>query len=235
MRRAILFTISGLFVTTSGFAASVAVEPPTAAKKPHFTVTHGDTLRDDYFWMREKENPDVVHYLEAENAYVDAVMDPTKPLQESLYNEMLGRIQENDVNVPYREGGYYYYSRTEQGKQYPIYCRKQGSLDATEQVLLDVNQMGEGLAFISVGDMEVSDDGNFLAFSTDTTGFRQYDLHVKDLQSGKILADGAPRVTSVVWTADNKTLLYVQEDPVSKRSFQAIRHSMGASKDEMIY
>jgi oligopeptidase B len=230
-----LSLIPSLLLATRLHAAPVAVAPPVAEKKPHMTVTHGDTLRDDYFWMREKSNPAVLHYLEAENAYADAVMDPTKPLQESLYNEMLGRIKETDENVPYKHGGYFYYSRTEQGKQYAIQCRKKGSMDAPEQVLLDLNEMGKGRAFISIGDMEVSDDGNYVAFSTDTTGFRQYNLQVKDLRTGKILPDSAPRVTSVAWAADNKTLFFVEEDPVSKRSFQAFRHALGADKDELVY
>ena len=163
MRRAIPFVISGLLfaVTVTAFADGTAVNPPVAEKKLHYTVTHGDSLRDDYFWMREKENPDVKRFLEAENAYVDAVMAPTKPLQETLYKEMLGRIQETDLSVPYKKGGFYYYSRDEQGKQYKIHCRRAGSIDAPEQVILDVNQLGEGLEFISVGDMEVSDDGNY--------------------------------------------------------------------------
>jgi len=213
----------------------VAVAPPAAEKKPHVTVTHGDSLLDNYFWMREKTNPEVVKYLETENAYADAVMDPTKPLQETLYNEMLGRIKETDENVPYKKGGYYYYSRTEQGKQYAIQCRRKGSMTAPEDVILDLNEMSKGHAFISIGDMEISDDGNFCAFSTDTTGFRQYNLAVKDLRSGAVLPDNAPRVTSVVWAGDNNTIFYVQEDPVSKRSFQAFRHTLGGKTDEMIY
>jgi oligopeptidase B len=235
MRRLLLALIPAVLFANSIFAAPVAVAPPTAVKKPHYTVTNGDTLRDDYFWMREKTNPEVVKYLEAENAYADAVMEPTKPLQEQLYTEMLGRIKETDENVPYKKDGYFYYSRTEQGKQYPIQCRRKGSLSAPEEVLLDVNEMGKGHAFISIGDMEVSDDGNFLAFSTDTTGFRQFDLQVKDLRSGEILPDHEPRVTSVVWAADNNTLFYVQEDPVSKRSFQAFRHTLRGTQDDMVY
>ena len=235
MRRAVPFVLSGLLFAVAVSAGPTTVQPPVAAKQPHVTVTHGDSLRDDYFWMREKENPEVKRFLEGENAYVDAVMEPTKPLQESLYNEMLSRIQETDVDVPYRKGGYYYYSRNEQGKQYKIHCRRQGSLDAPEQVLLDVNVLGEGRDFISIGDMEVSDDGNYLAYSTDITGFRQYDLQVKDLRTGEVLTDRAERVTSVVWAADNKTIFYIQEDPVSKRSHKAFRHTLGSSTDELLY
>ncbi len=234
MRR-LYFALGPILLAASVYAASVAVAPPVAEKKPHYTVTNGDSLLDNYFWMREKTSPEVVKYLESENAYADAVMDPTKPLQETLYNEMLGRIKETDENVPYKKGGYYYYSRTEQGKQYSIQCRKKGSLTAPEEVILDLNAMAKGHAFISIGDMEISDDGNFCAFSTDTTGFRQYNMAVKDLRSGEMLPDSAPRVTSIVWAADNSTIFYVQEDPVSKRSFQAFRHTLRGTTDEMIY
>jgi len=215
--------------------AALETGPPVAAVKPHITVTHGDTLHDNYFWMREKDNPEVVNYLTAENAYAEGVMEPTRPLQDALYKEMLGRIQETDTNVPYRLGGYYYYSRTEEGKQYPIRCRRRGSMDAPEEVVLDLNAMGEGLPFISLGDVEVSDDGNFVAFSVDTTGFRQYELQVKEMRTGEILPDRAPRVTSVAWAADNHTIFYVQEDPVSKRSFRAFRHTLGVADDSLIY
>src|SRR5262245_818172 len=234
MRR-VFFAIGPILLASSVYAASVAVAPPVAEKKPHYTVTNGDSLLDNYFWMREKTSPEVVKYLEDENKYADSVMDPTKPLQETLYNEMLGRIKETDENVPYKKGGYYYYSRTEQGKQYAIQCRRKGSLTAAEEVILDLNEMARGHAFISIGDMEISDDGNFCAFSTDTTGFRQYNLAVKDLRSGEMLPDSAPRVTSIVWAADNSTIFYVQEDPVSKRSFQAFRHTLRGTTDEMIY
>jgi oligopeptidase B len=134
-----------LLLASSLHAAPVAVAPPVANKIPHLTVTHGDTLRDDYFWMREKTNPEVLKYLEAENAYADAVMDPTKPLQDQLYTEMLGRVKETDENVPYKKGGYFYYSRTEQGKQYAIQCRRKGSMDAPEEVMLDLNEMAKGM------------------------------------------------------------------------------------------
>jgi oligopeptidase B len=220
---------------SAAMAAPPAVAPPLAPRKPHITVTHGDTLRDDYHWLREKESPEVVSYLEQENAYTDAVMEPTTPLQERLYTEMLGRIQETDMNVPYRDGGHYYYSRTEAGKQYPIHCRKAGGLEAPEEIILDVNRLAEGLKFISVGDRVVSDDGNLLAYTTDATGFRQYRMQVKDLQSGEILSDTAERVTAVEWGADNRTLFYTQEDSVSKRSHRLYRHVLGTDTHELVY
>jgi oligopeptidase B len=234
MRRLLLIPV--FVFATAALAETTAVQkPPVAPRRPYIAVTHGDTLRDNYFWMREKENPAVLSYLQAENAYVDDVMAPTKPLQETLYKEMLSRIQETDLSVPYKKNGWFYYSRDEQGKQYKIYCRRQGSMDAPEQVILDVNVLGEGLDFISIGDMEVSDDGNYLAFSTDKTGFRQYEMQVKDLRTGKVLSDRAERVTSIVWAGDNKTLFYIQEDPVSKRSHKAFRHTLGGANDDLLY
>src|SRR5262249_36810887 len=124
--------------------------PPVARKIPHTTQIHGETRLDDYFWLREKSNPTVVEYLKAENEYADAVMQPTKPFQDALYNEMVARIKETDVSVPFKQDGYFYYTRTEQGKQYPVFCRKKGSLKAPEQVTLNLNEMAKGLPFFSV-------------------------------------------------------------------------------------
>ena len=205
----------------AGDNAPATPTPPVAKKVPKTTEVNGATLVDNYFWMREKSNPEVRAYLEAENAYTDAVMKPTEGLQKKLYAEMLGRIKETDVDVPYRYGEYLYYSRTEAGKQYAIFCRKRGSMDAAEQVLLDVNEMAKGQKFMSLGGLAVSDDGNLLAYSTDNTGFRQYTLAVKDLRTGKVLVDHAERVDSIAWANDNKTLFYTIEDAVSKRGYQA--------------
>jgi oligopeptidase B len=227
--------IAALGVVLTSQALAVTPKPPTAPKRPHVTVTHGDTLRDNYYWLREKTNPDVVRYLEAENAYCDAVMASTLSFQEALYKEMLARIKETDVQVPYRRGGYFYYTRTEEGKQYPFRCRKKGSLDAPEAVTLDLNAMAVGRDFLSVDEYTVSDDGNLLAFTTDTTGFRQYDLSIKDLRSGKILPDHAQRVTTVAWAADNRTLFYTQEDPETKRWYRVYRHVLGSNDHELLY
>jgi hypothetical protein len=147
--------------------ATSAPKPPATEKKPHVTKIHGDTLVDNYFWLREKKNPDVIAHLEAENAYTAAMTADTIPLQTKLYDELLGHVKQTDVNVPYRLGGYYYYSRTEEGKQYPIYARKKGNLDAPEEITLDLNELAKGLKFLSLGSYRVSDDGNLLAYSTD--------------------------------------------------------------------
>jgi len=201
--------------------------PPTAKVSPKTDTLHGDTRIDDYFWMREKSSPEVIAYLEAENAYADSVLAPTQGLQETLYAEMKGRIQETDLSVPYHLGGYFYYSRTEEGKQYPIRCRKQGSLDAPEEVTLDLNALAEGHSYLGLGAYAVSDDGNLLAFSTDVTGFRQYTLQVKDLRTSELLPDRIEKTISVVWAADNKTLFYTVEDD-AKRSYRLYRHALGS-------
>jgi oligopeptidase B len=215
---------------------SPAVRPPLAKKVPKTTEVNGVTLVDNYGWMREKSNPEVKAYLEAENAYTDAVMKPTEGLQKKLYGEMLRRIKETDVEVPYRDGDYLYYSRTETGKQYPIFCRKKVGEEAAEQVLLDQNEMAKGQAFMSIGDFAVSEDGNLLVYTTDNTGFRQYTLAAKDLRTGKVLVDHAERVDAVAWANDNKTIFYSVEDPVAKRVYQVYQHTVGmAGPDKLVY
>jgi oligopeptidase B len=224
----------GLFVPPA-LAQEAANRPPMAAKKPHETEIHGYTLVDDYFWLREKSNPEVITYLEAENAFTDAIMAPTKGLQETLYKEMLGRIKQTDLSVPTRIGSYHYYSRTEEGKQYPYLCRRKGSMEGPEEMLLDLNKLAEGHKFLGLGAYTVSDDGNRLAYSTDTTGYRQFTLHVKDLSTGKTLDESIERAGSIVWANDNKTIFYTTEDAVSKRSNKFWRHVVGDTDSEQLY
>lgn len=219
--------------TQNGVTAPPA--PPVAKKIPRTTTVHGTTLSDDYFWMRDKKNPEVISHLEAENAHTAALMKPTEELQERLYKEMLSRIKQTDTNVPYRDGGYFYYTRTEEGKQYPTYARRKGGMTAPEEVLLDLNEMVKGHPFMSVGDFDVSSDANMLAYSTDSTGYREYTLNVKDLRTGKY-DKIAERVSSVAWANDNKTLFYVVDHPVNKNPYQLYRHTMGkAGADELVY
>ncbi len=202
---------------------------------PKTTEVNGRRLVDNYFWLRDKKNPEVKAYLEAENAYTDAVMKPTEAFQKRLYDEMLGRIKETDVDVPYKKGNYFYYSRTEAGKQYQILCRKKGSLDAPEEVVLDVNELAKGQTFMALGAFAVSSDDNLLAYSTDNTGFRQYVLGVKDLRTGKVFSDHAEKVGSVVWANDNKTLFYTVED-AAKRQYRLYRHVVGTTgPDDLVY
>ncbi len=206
--------------------------PPLAARRPHPALVHGETREDDYFWLREKGDPAVVAHLEAENQYTAAVMAPTLQLQARLYEEMLGRIQETDLGVPYPYRGWLYYSRTEAGKQYPIYCRKRGNGETdmattAEEITLDLNVMAASEIFMGLGIYEVSDDGRLLAYAVDVTGFRQYTLYVKNLQTGEIGPERIERVTSTAWAADSATLFYGVEEADTKRSSRLYRHGLG--------
>jgi oligopeptidase B len=225
----------GAMLVFLGADTTTLPAPPVAKKDPHVTEINGQKLVDNYFWLRDKPNPEVRAYLEAENAYTDAVMKPTEAFQKKLYDEMLSHVKETDVEVPYREGDYLYYTRFEAGKQYPIRCRKKAD-NAPEEVILDQNELAQGKAFMSVAAFAVSPDGNLLAYSYDDTGFRQYKLAVKDLRTGKTLADHAVRVGSVVWANDNKSIFYTQEDEVSKRQYRLYRHTVeGEDPDALIY
>ena len=220
---------------TADQAQAAPPQPPVARKELHVTRINGDALQDDYFWLRNKGTPEVESYLRAEAAYADALMKPTEALQKTLYAEMLSRIQEDDSTAPVRIGSHWYYQRTEKGKQYPILCRKSAP-DAGEQVILDVNALAAGKTFLGLGGWEVSDDGTRLAYTTDETGFRQYDLHVRDLRNGKDGPEKIARVDSVAWSRDGKVLFYVVEDEQEKRPYQLFRHVVGSSgKDELVY
>jgi oligopeptidase B len=208
--------------------------PPTAKRLPKIDALHGNTREDDYFWLREKDNPDVLAYLREENAYTGELMKSTEAFQEALYREMLARIKEDDSSVPYRRGGHFYYSRTEKGKQYPIYCRKAGSLDAPEEVTLDLNAMAEGHPFFSLGAYSISDDGHLVAYSTDVTGFREYTLYVKDLRTGTLLPGTIEKVSSVAWAADSMTIFYVTEDD-AKRPYRCWSHRPGIAGTDLVY
>lgn len=215
---------------------------PVARKEHKAYTLHGVPLTDDYGWLRDKQNPAVTAYLEAENAYADTEMASMAELQESLYQEMLSHIKQTDISVPFRDGQWWYYTRTEEGLQYAIHCRKRGSEagpaeDASEEVILNGNQLAEGHAFFTIGAMDISDDGRWLAYSTDTTGFRQYTLHVKDLATGETLPGEVERVGSVVWAADNRTLFYTVEDQEQKRQYQLWKHTLGEqhSADPLVY
>jgi oligopeptidase B len=212
------------------------VAPPIAKKIPHTSNVHGVTLADDYFWMRDKKNPEVISYLEAENAYTAQLTKPTVEMQDKLYKEMLARIKETDTNVPYPLGGYLYYSRTEQGKQYPVFARRKGAMSAPEEILLDLNEMAKGQTFMSVGEFDVTADTNRLAYSTDTNGYREYTLYVKDLRTGES-AKIAERVSSAAWAADDRTLFYVVDHPVNKHPYRLYRHVLdgAAGAGELVY
>jgi oligopeptidase B len=210
-------------------------KPPVAKVDPRVSEIHGERRVDDYAWLREKGDPDVRAYLEAENAHADAVMKPTEAFQQALYAEMLGRIQETDEDVPYRKGGFFYYSRTEEGKQYPIYCRRRGRLSAEEEMTLDLNLLAEGKPFLSLGAYRVTDEGDLLAYSTDDTGFREYTLVVKDLGTGEVVETVAEKVGSVAWAKDGRTLFYTVEEPSTKRQFRLYRHRVGVAAHDLVY
>jgi len=214
--------------------AETTATPPVAKRVEHREARHGATVIDNYFWLREKSNPEVIDYLKAENVYTEALTKDLKPFEEALYKEMLGRIKQTDLSVPTRRGGYFYYSRTEEGKQYPVQCRRKGNMEAPEEILLDGNELAKGHTYLGLGGFQVSDDANLLAYTTDVTGFRQYSLHVKDLRTGETLADTADRVTSLQWAADNKKLFLTTEDQVTKRSDHLWRHTLGDSKLEPV-
>ena len=225
-----------LSLTPASFTpAAHALTPPKAERIAHPTIIHGDTLKDDYYWLREKTNPKVIDYLNAENTYADTLTSTHRGLTDALYKEILSRIKQTDLSVPYLKDGYLYYSRTEEGKQYPIFCRRKGSMEAPEEVTIDVNELARGHRFMGIGDYEPSPDGKRLAYSIDSTGYRQYILQIKDLTTGKVLTDNAERVTSVAWAANNQTLFYSQEDPVAKRSHRLYRHMVGDARHELIY
>jgi oligopeptidase B len=202
-----------------------------AEKKPKITNIHGETLNDDYFWLREKSNPAVIAYLESENAHTAAVMKPLEAFQESLYKELLGRIKQTDTQVPYRQDGYFYYSRTVEGQQYSIHARRKGSMTAPEEITIDLNELAKGHPYTGLGAYSVSDDANLLAYSMDHDGHRDYKLHIKDLRTGKELADQLGQVVYVFWGPDNKTLFYGRED-AAKRPYQLWRHTLGDPKEK---
>ena len=220
-------------------AAQESMKPPVAKKEPKVLKIHGYTITDNYAWLRDRDTPkkpEIVSYLEAENAYTEAHMGPHKEFVDALYKEMLGRIKQTDLSVPYKLGDYWYFNKTEEGKQYPSYLRSRTKDGANPELLLDQNEMAKGLKFLSIGAFEPSDDGNLLAFSTDTTGYRQYTLQIKDLRTGAILPKKIERVTSQEWSNDGKYIFYVQEDEVSKRSDKLYRHTVGSSEaDKLVY
>ena len=215
-------------------------KPPVAKTHEHRSIWHGESVNDPWFWLREKTNPEVISYLEAENAYMEASTVEAKAFGELLYKEMLGRIQQTDLTVPLRRGAYDYYSRTEEGRQYAIHCRRKVSTDgasdpkAAEEVLLDLNLLAQGHSFLGLGGFEISDAGTALLYSTDVTGFRQYTLYRKDLATGKTSAPLAERVTSFEWSADGAFVLYTTEDAVTKRSNQLWRLSLEGGRPQLV-
>ncbi len=234
-RLLLLLLLSACATTPNPSTQPPPMSPPVAATKAHSVTLHGDTRVDEYFWLREKGEAEVTAYLQAENAYADAQLAPTVELQKTLYDEIVGRIQETDQSAPYRKGEFEYYHRTEEGKQYRTHCRRKPAKAESEQVLLDMNALAEGRPFLGLGVYEVSPDGRYLAMSLDETGFRDYTLQIKDLQSGQMLAERMEKVKSVAWASDSRTFFYTVDDE-TKRSFRVLRHRLGATdEDALVY
>ncbi|MBK8653305.1 MAG: S9 family peptidase [Haliscomenobacter sp.] len=212
--------------------------PPQANSIPHSLSIHGETRIDPYFWLNQRENPAVLEYLQEENAYLESQLAHTKPLQEKIFQEITGRIKQEDQSVPYLENGYYYLTRFESGKEYPIYSRKKGSLDAEEEVLLNVNELASGHAYFSVGDKAVSPNNRFLAFGEDTLSRRIYTLRFKDLATGEFLPEQIPNTTGLAaWANDNSHVFYTAKDPQTLRGYKIMRHQLGSpiETDQEVY
>jgi oligopeptidase B len=238
MRHLIRAAIGVLLLGLLGCQSEEKVKPPVAKMVPRQLEKHGHVRTDNYFWLRERDNPEVVEYLKAENEYTEAMMAPTKGLQEKLFNEFKTRIKQTDMSVPFRKDGYYYYTRTEDGKDYPIYCRKKGSLDAPERTTLDVNQVATGHKYCSVWPPDVSSSGKLMAYAVDTVGRRFHTLYVKNPETGEQLKDVIPNVTgNAAWANDDQTLFYAKQDANTLRWYRIYRHVLGTdpAKDDVVF
>ncbi len=212
--------------------------PPVAARIPHTLTAHGIERVDDYYWLKERDNPEVIAYLEAENAFTESTLAHTEPLQKELFDEIVGRIKQDDQSVPYFENGYFYYDRYESGGEYPIYCRRMKTMDTAEEIILNVNKLSEGHEYFDVRGLQISTDNTLLAFAQDSVGRRLYSLRFKNLDTGEIYPDLLPEVTgNVVWAGDNRTVFYTRQDPETLRSHRVFRHVLGTdgSDDELVF
>ncbi len=213
-------------------------KPPEAAIKPHELQSEWGTRTDNYYWLNQREDPEVLAYLNAENTYLDEMMAHTVTMQDSLLAEMKGRIKQDDSSAPYFLKGYFYYTRFEKGGEYSLHCRRKGSMEAPEQVMFDGNAMGKNQGYFALRGVEVSPDTKLAVYGVDTVGRRFYDLHVRNLETGDDLADVIPQVTgNVTWALDNQTLFYSRQDPETLRSYQILRHELGtdAADDALVY
>jgi len=247
MKNTLLTLLSGgllaLGLTTGGYAQSQmattsTVQPPLAKKNPKQLTMHGVTRTDNYYWLNKREDPEVIAYLNAENDYLKKKMAHTEALQEKLYQEMRGRVKEDDSSVPFRQDGYYYYTRYEKGGEYPLYCRKKGSLTAPEEVMVNGNEMGKGKGYFAISAWEVSPNDNLLAFAVDTVGRRIYDIQFKDLRTGKLLPDVVRATTpNLAWATDNQTVFYTKQDLQTLRWEKVYRHKLGTdpAKDALVF
>ncbi len=231
------FFIAATVLSVAPSCTTNKLKPPLAPRIPHPQTVHGHTRQDDYSWLRDRNDPKVLAYLQAENQYTQQVLQHTEPLQRTLYEEMKGRIKETDLTVPYRVDDYFYYTRTFEGKQYRVYARKRGSVDSTEEILLDENALAEGHDFHRLGVFRVSPSHRLLAYSTDNSGAESFTLRVRDLETGKDLADQLPNTYySVVWANDDRTLFYTVLDD-AKRPYKVFRHTLATdpATDKLVY
>lgn len=236
--RILLTAAAALLFVTPGCERKPDIQPPVAKVAPKQLEKHGQVRTDNYYWLRERDNPEVRQYLEAENKYMQAMMAPTQGLQDKLYNEFKTRIKQTDVSVPYKRDGYFYYSRIVEGKDYPLYCRKKASLEAPEEIMVDANEVAAGHTFCSVQMPNVSPDAKIAAYGVDTAGRRFYTVYFKNLETGEMLKDALADVTgNLAWANDNKTVFYSRQDPVTLRSYRIYKHLLGAdaTKDALVY
>ncbi|NRB58938.1 MAG: S9 family peptidase [Winogradskyella sp.] len=212
------------------------LEAPRAKKVPQKLQKHNDLRIDDYFWINDKENPEVIQYLNEENTYCDKILTHTKSFQENLFEEMKSRIKEDDSSVPYKYNGYWYITKFEKGKDYPIYSRKKESLEAEEELLFDCNVMAEGHSYFRLVGISISPDNKLVSYGIDTTGRRQYTIHIKTIATDEVKSEAIENTTgSSSWANDNKTLFYTKKDPVTLRAFQIFKHSLGQNSDTLVY
>ena len=225
--------------TMNAFQSPEGVKPPAVEKEPKEFIAHGDKRIDNYYWLNQRDNPKVLNYLKAENEYLDTLMSSTKELREKLFSEMKGRIKEKDESLPYKDNGYWYYSRYEEGKQYAVFCRKKQTLEAPEEIMIDQNKMAEGFKYYSIGGRAVSDNNELLAFTVDSVSRRLYGLQIKNLVTGTIYPETIANVEGddLAWGADNKTIFYIRKDVTTLLGYQVWRHELGTdpSKDVMVY
>jgi oligopeptidase B len=234
----LLFCLAYIIGSCDNSNRHITMNPPVAKKIKKELVIHDHTRIDNYYWFNERENPEVRKYIEMENSYAKAVMNDTEKIQEKIYNEIIGRIKQSDETVPYFKKGYYYYTRYESGKEYPVYCRKKETLEAKEEIILDVNKMAKGYEYYHVSGYSVSMDNNYIAFGVDTLSRWIYTIYFKDLTTGKILKDKLPNTTGyATWANDNKTVFYTVKEAKTLRAYKNLKHRLGtkSSGDEEVY
>ncbi len=217
-----------ILIQSSCTEKKVKMEPPVAKKINKELIAHDHVRIDPYYWLNDRENEDVIAYLESENAYTKGMMEHTEQLQTQLYDEIVGRIKQTDMSVPYKRNGYYYYTRYEEGSEYPVFCRKKESLEAEEEVMLNVNEMAEGYSYYQVSGLSVSHDNKIISYGVDTLSRRKYTIHFKNLETGEVCADRIINTTGyAAWAADNKTVFYTRKDEVTLRPDRIFRHRLG--------